>query len=64
MTDTKTAVWVTIAVNIGGETKTFEADASTAQNPYEIASGLLSALRTDADRELGRDSLEYWKARR
>lgn len=50
MSDKKTPVWVTIAVNIGGETRTFEVDASTDDNPYEIASGDLS--------------LKHWKATR
>ena len=64
MTDLKAQVWVTIAVNIGGETRTFEADASTAANPYEIADGLLGGLKIDASRWLNRDGLEHWRATR
>lgn len=52
MTDLKTPIWVTIAINIGGETKTFEADASTASDPYDVAQGLLTGLDTEADRWL------------
>jgi Holliday junction resolvasome RuvABC ATP-dependent DNA helicase subunit len=64
MTDQTAPVWVTIAVNVNGETRTFEADANTAANPYEIAEGLLSGLRTDAGRWLTREGIEYWKANR
>lgn len=59
MTDNKTPVWITIAVNIGGETKTFTADASTTGDPYDIANGLLNGLDTEAGRwllEAGRES--------
>ncbi|GAA0494583.1 hypothetical protein Ade02nite_20060 [Paractinoplanes deccanensis] len=52
MTDQKTPVWVTIAVNIGGETKTFSADASTEGDLYDIATGLLSGLDSEASRWL------------
>jgi hypothetical protein len=52
MTDTKTSIWVTIAINIGGETKTFEADATTAGDAYDVAKGLLNGLDTEADRWL------------
>jgi hypothetical protein len=54
MTDPKTQVWVTIAIGIGGETKTFEADASTTDDAHDIAQGLLSGLDTQADRWLFR----------
>jgi len=58
MTDKKTPVWVTIAINIGGETKTFEADASTANDPFDVAQGLLSGLDNDADRWLRKAGFE------
>lgn len=52
MTDSKTPIWVTIAVNIGGETKTFEADASTTGDAYDVAYGLLNGLDNEAGRWL------------
>jgi hypothetical protein len=58
MTDQKTPVWVTIAVNVGGETKTFSADATTANDPYELAVGILSGLDQDADRWLRKQGYE------
>lgn len=64
MTEPKTAVWVTIALNVGGETKTFEADATTAANPYEIARGLLSGLESEAGRWFYRTGMEYERANR
>lgn len=49
----KTAVGVTIAVHIAGETsKIFEANAVTSGDPSHAADGLLVALRRDADRWL------------
>jgi hypothetical protein len=64
MTDQKTPVWVTIAVNVGGETKTFEADATTASNPWEVANGLLSGLDTNAGRYLTHQSIAYERSNR
>lgn len=64
MTDPKTPIWVTIAVKVGDETRTWEADASTADNPYEIATALLSGLHVDAGRRLSQDSVQHWKANR
>ncbi|WP_213004712.1 hypothetical protein [Paractinoplanes toevensis] len=64
MTDPKTPVWVTIAVHVGGETKTFEADATTASNPYEIANGLLSGLHTEASRTINRQAMDYSRSNR
>ena len=52
MTDNKTQIWITIAVNIGGETTTFEADASTGGDPHDVALGLLNGLDNEADRWL------------
>lgn len=58
MTDNKTPVWVTIAINIGGETKAFEVDANAANDPYDVASGLLDGLHTDAGRWLRNTGIE------
>lgn len=59
MTNTdKTPVWVTIAINIGGETKTFEADATTASDKFEVTDGLLSGLKTDASRWLNKQGFD------
>jgi hypothetical protein len=52
MTDNKTPIWVTIAINIGGETRTFTADATTAGDPYDLANGLLKGLDNEAGRWL------------
>ncbi len=62
MTETKTQIWVTIAVNIGGETKTFEADASTGGDPYDVAQGLLTGLDTEADRWLTKTGMRSRRA--
>ncbi len=64
MTDQKTPVWVTIAVNVGGDTKTFEADASTADDPYDLAVGMLSGLDSQADRWLRNTGQEVRRANR
>jgi hypothetical protein len=59
MTDTETPIQVTIAVNIGGETKTFEANATTNGDPYDVTDGLLNGLDVQASRwvrETGMDS--------
>ncbi len=55
----KTPIWITVAINIGGETKTFEADATTGGDVYDVAQGLLSGLDSEAGRWLlkaGRDA--------
>jgi hypothetical protein len=62
MTDTKTPIWVTIAINVGGETKTFEADASTAGDPYELAAGVLQGVDTEAGRWLYRAGVDARQA--
>lgn len=64
MSDTKTPIWVTIAVNIDGETKTFEADAAAAGNPYDVAGGILSGLDNEAGRWINRSSIDYDRAHR
>lgn len=58
MPDTKTPIWVTIAINIDGETETFTADAATAGDPYDIACGLLNGLDAEAHRWLVRAGRE------
>lgn len=60
-TTDKTSIVVTIAVNIGGEVRLFEAEASTANNAYDVAQGLLSGLDTEADRWLNKAGFQARK---
>ncbi len=63
-TDQKTPVWVTITVQVGDEPKTFEAEAATASNPWDVAGGLLFGLDMDARRYVSHTSREYNEANR
>ncbi len=51
MTDKKTVEVITTIV-IDGDVKTFQAEATTTNDPYDIAQGLLSGLDAEADRWL------------
>ncbi len=52
MADTKTPITVTIAIVVNGEVKTFETEATAFGDPYDVASGLLNGLDTEAGRWL------------
>ncbi len=47
-----TPVMVRIAMQVGGETREFEALATTSGDGYRLAGSLLGGLRGDADRWL------------
>ncbi len=46
--DGSTEVWVNVAVSVGGVTKTFPAETTTAANGWRVAEGLLGGLENDA----------------